>query len=186
MEPEAFPSPAPPADASADEQRACVQRIRAWRETLLETLGHIADDSGRDTKSWPPRAVAFLRWILAEWWPENERKWASRLAWNIRPFPVAMPDARCADEMAALLAWHATLADLVSDAWDVPDHVQPILDMDECRWLNRWIRPSDAQRLCAYCLRPFPREKLHVDAHECPLLKETRARWPPPPWEEPR
>jgi hypothetical protein len=177
MGPEAFPSPAPAADASADEQRAYVERIRTWRERLLHTLGHIADDSGRDANVWPPRAVGFLRWILAEWWPDNEREWASRLAWNIRPFPLAMGDARCAEELAALIAWHATLVDLVSDAWDVPAHVQPILDMEECRWLESWIRPSSAQ-LCVYCLRPFPRERLHVDAHECPLLKETRARWP--------
>jgi hypothetical protein len=182
MEPEAFPSPAPSANASADEQRVYVQSIRAWRERLLETLGHIAVHSGAST-AWPPRAVGFLRWILAEWWPDNEQEWASRLAWNIRPFPVAMPDPRCADELGALLAWHATLADLVSDAWDVPAHVQPLLDMEECRWLERWIRPSSARRLCIYCLRPFPREKLHVDAHHCPLLKETRARWPASPKE---
>jgi hypothetical protein len=178
---EAFPSPAPPADASADEQRAYVQSVRAWRERLIEILGHVADVSGRDLAMWPTRAVGFLRWILAEWWPDHEREWSSRLAYDIRPFPTAMPDEQSADELAAHLAWHAVLVDLVSDAWDVPAHVQPLLDIEECRWLETWIRPTSPQPLCVYCLRPFPREKLHVDAHQCPLMKEMRAKWPPFP-----
>jgi hypothetical protein len=175
--PEAFPAPAPGSEASADEQRDWAERVRAWREQLLETLGHVAAP-GPDSAAWPTRAVAFLRWALAEWWPDNEREWASRLAWNIRPFPHPMPGGDPRQECAALLAWHATLADLVSDAWDVPAHVQPILEMEECRWLEERIAPPDARSLCAYCLRPFPRERVHVKAHHCTMLQEIRARWP--------
>jgi hypothetical protein len=181
MELERFPSPAPPTDASAEERRAYIALVRGWREALLEKLGHIADVPGPTTASWPQRAVGFLRWMLAEWWPDHEREWASQLVYNIRPFPPPMPEGRSGEEVAALLAWHATLFDLVSDAWDVPSHVQPILDMEECRWLESRIRPSSTGPLCVYCLRPFPKERLHVDVHHCPLLKETRARWPASP-----
>lgn len=143
-------------------------QIERWRSDVL-----------RELKTVPPddrNAAGFLHGMLQTSWTSTQQAWASRLAYNIRPFPEYLSSSDPRQYVFTLLAWRATFVDLLDDIWDTPAGVSPPLQGTECTWIGNWMNTQDRDSRCIFCLTQYPEGRRHPDDHRCLMVAEVRAR----------